>query len=152
MRNIWILVADAGRARIVSKAEGTDGLAIVQQLNNPLGRAHNVDLVSDQRGSFEKHGSGVKSAMEMRTEPHEEMAREFARKLNHVLEKAASARAYDLLAVVAPPHFLGLLRTGMKPEQQNKLVLCLARDYMHLSHAELQRQLDQVLELPTPAE
>lgn len=148
MRTIWIVVADAGRARILSKIEGTDGLTAVQQLDNPLGRAHDVDIVTDQPGRFDKHGSHMRSAANPPTDPHEQKAREFAHQLNNLLNAAAVRCTYDLLAVVAPAHFLGLLRTGMKPATKRRLVLYRANDLTRLSPAELQCHLGNLLRFP----
>jgi protein required for attachment to host cells len=148
MKKIWIIIADAGRARIFSKLEGIADLSLVREIDNPDGRAHNVDLVTDQRGKCEKGGSGVMSALEMRTEPHEQKVREFAHQLNAILHAAALHEDYQLLAVIAPAHFLGLLRAGMNPLPQHRLALCMAKDLSHLTQAELQSYLHEALRSP----
>jgi protein required for attachment to host cells len=151
MRTIWIVVADAARAQILSKVEGTDGLSAVQQLDNPLGRAHTVEIVTDHPGRFEKHGSNIRSAADPPTDPHEQKAREFAHQLNDLLNAAAVRGTYDMLALVAPAHFLGLLRSGMKPATRRRLVLHQANDLTRLSLAELQCHLGELLRFPYAA-
>jgi len=146
MRNIWIVVADAGRALILSKREGIAQLKIVGQIENPLGRAHNVDLVSDQPGRLSKHRSGVKSAMAAPTEPHEHQLKEFSHQVNHFLDEAACRGDFDLLVLVAPSHFLGLLRLSMRPAPRGRLIHRLANDFTRLTVEELQLRLAPMLE------
>jgi protein required for attachment to host cells len=148
MRTIWIVVADAGRARIVSKAEGTGGLLPVQHLDNPAGRAHDSELVTDQTGRIGKHRSGIRSAMDPATDPHEEKASEFARELNRLLDAAAARHAYDLLVLVAPPHFLGLLKSGLLPRAKRRLLRSLASDLTKLSTLELDSHLAELIHFP----
>jgi protein required for attachment to host cells len=144
MRRIWILVADAGRARILSKIEGIKRLSLVQAIDNPLGRARNMDLVTDHPGRLQKGGSGVMSDMDPRTDPHEQKAIEFAHQLNKLLYSAAIQGEYGLLAVIAPAHFLGLLRAGMKPATNHRMVLHQANDFTHLTLSELELRLGDV--------
>ena len=151
MRTIWIVVADAGRARIVSKAEGIDGLVPVQHLDNPAGRAHDSELVTDQTGRLGKHRSGVRSAMDPPTDPHEEKAKEFAHEVNQLLDAAAFRGAYDSLVLVAPPHFLGLLRAGMRLTPKRKLLRCIASDLTKLSTPELESHLGEAIHFPAAA-
>jgi protein required for attachment to host cells len=132
----------------VSKFEGIADLSLVQEIDNPAGRAHNVDLVSDQRGRCEKRGGTVMSAMEMPTEPHEQKAKEFAHQLNSLLDAAARRNDFDLLAIIAPSHFLGLLRGGLKPEPRRRLALCQAHDLTRHSLADLQAHLSEALRSP----
>jgi protein required for attachment to host cells len=146
MRTAWIVVADAGRARILSQVGRVAALSVVQELDNPSGRAHNVDLVTDQPGRFQKTGSNVGSAMDPPTDPHEEQAREFAHKLNHLVEAAATAGTFDDLVMVAPAHFLGLLQSGMKPASRKRLIASLSHDYARVSLPELQGHLKDLLE------
>ncbi len=152
MRTMWIVVAGAGRAQVLSNVEGTDSLSAVQHLDNPPGCAHNVDLVSDHPGRFVKRGSGVRSAMDAPTEPHEQKAREFASQLTQLLNAAADRDDYDLLALVAPAHFLGLLRSGLKPAAQRRLVLERANDLTRFGRVELECHLCDMLRFTANAD
>jgi len=146
MTKLWITVADAGGARIFSKMSETPGVTLLQELENPDGRAHTHDLVSDHRGQAEKGGTGVMSAMQPPTDPHEEKAIEFARKLNHILEKAAAAGEFDRLSLVAPPHFLGLLRAHLGPASKHRLDKCAAKDFKNVRPHEIAQRLHELLE------
>ena len=147
MRTIWILVADAG-GQILSKSQGTGGLLSVQHLENAPGRAHDVDLVSDHPGRIAKHGTGARSAMDRPTDPHEQEALNFAHQLNHRLDVAESQGDFDVLVLVAPPHFLGLLRSGLGQGANRRLVASVGKDLTRLNNSELQGHLAAVLEFP----
>jgi protein required for attachment to host cells len=147
MRNTWIVVADAGRALILSAAEKTLDITLVRQLENPKGRAHNVDLVTDQRGRNVSH-TGMQSAMEAPTTPHEHEVQVFVHLINLLLDEAASQGAYESLILVAPAHFLGLLSAGLRPTPQKLLAKSLAKDLMRLSLPELQSHLRDSIGLP----
>ena len=148
MRTIWIVVADAGRAQILSKMEGTSGLVSVQHLENAPGRKLDSELVSDEPGRVAKHGIGARSAMEPPTDPHELEAKNFAARLNHRLEAAESQGDYDLLVLVAPPHFLGLLKSELGQGPKRRLSASVGKDLTRLSNSELQVHLADVLQYP----
>jgi hypothetical protein len=48
MRTFWVVVADAGRALMLSKFEGAGASKIVHDLENPAGRMRTSQLVSDE--------------------------------------------------------------------------------------------------------
>jgi protein required for attachment to host cells len=148
MRTIWIVVADAGRAQILSKGEGTDSLETVEHIENAAGRARDVDLVTDHPGRIEKHAAGSRSTMDAPTDPHEQEARNFAHRLNVRLESAEAQHVYDLLVLVAAPHFLGLLKSGLGKGPQRRLVASIPKDLTRLSNSELQVHLADVLQFP----
>lgn len=58
-------------------------------------------------------------------------AQKFARQLAGRLEAGLNARAYDSLAVVAPPQFLGLLRQVLSENVKSHSVLWLDKDLTH---------------------
>jgi protein required for attachment to host cells len=145
MHAYWIVVANAGRACIYRKTQGLAGLDIVHQLENPAGRLHICDLVEDQRGRIEKHGCGVISAMDQAHDPHEQCVKDFAHNLCHLLDVAANRREFDELVLLAPAHFLGLLRGGQRAHAKKLPQLCLATDLTHLTLADLEDRLTRLL-------
>jgi protein required for attachment to host cells len=145
MTKLWIVVADAGGARIFSRMEPMESVSALEVLPNPEGRLHTSELVSDQRGQVDKGGRGVMSAMEPHTDPHEEKAIEFARTLCESLEKSAVRGQYDKLSIVAPPHFLGLLRGGLGAASKHRLDRCAAKDLTHVRGHDIGRRLEEVL-------
>ena len=112
---IWVVVADASIARIYN-LESDRELILVRTLEHPRGRARAQELASDEPGRINKSGGRfIQSAMDPHTEPHEVESVRFAAEITNILQKGLDARSYAELVVIAPPHFLGLLRHAMEP-------------------------------------
>ncbi len=141
----WILVADASRARIFDLEDG-QRLKLVREFSNPKGRARAQELVSDEPGRLAKgKGRQVLSAMDPRTSPHEVEAKHFAAQLTHALHDGRVHKKYDSLALVAPPHFLGLLRDHLDAEVGKMVVSATHSDYTHVAEHELPHHLSDTL-------
>ncbi|KPK55490.1 MAG: hypothetical protein AMS22_04110 [Thiotrichales bacterium SG8_50] len=118
---IWVVAADAARARIFSADTPQGGLREVTDLVHPESRAHARDAASDEPGTtFDRMGQGQHS-MGKKVEPKDEEALRFAKELATMLDSARTAGQYDRLYVVASPRFLGVLRDALG-ESTRKLV------------------------------
>lgn len=128
----WVLVADSSRARIFSK-NGKGGYQEVAGFIHPESRMHDQKLTSDLSGSAqagvgsERHGVGEK------TPPKRHEAVTFSKQVAGHLEQGRTRRAFDKLAVIAPPSFLGMLRdqysqplAGMVKQETSKNIVQLA--------------------------
>ncbi|MCG6967860.1 MAG: host attachment protein [Chromatiaceae bacterium] len=109
MSTIWVVVADASRARIFTASKPADALTEIETLSNPEGRLHEGDLVSDRGGRISggegaRHGYGAGNSVK------EETINRFAAEVCKHLEKGRNSHAFGKLYVVAAPQFLGLLR------------------------------------------
>jgi len=109
----WVIVASAARARIFESAGRETPLSELTDLINPEDRLHVRDLKSDKPGrAFDTLG-GQRHAMQTPVEPKEQTAIRFAKEVVEILESGLSEGRFDGLCLVAPPHFLGLLREHM---------------------------------------
>ena len=107
---IWVLTADASRARLFATKSSNSALEELESFAHAESRLHDRDLTSDLPGrAFDSHGSG-RHAMEQRVDPKDEQAIRFAAKLTAYLEDGRVKHRYDRLYVAAPPAFLGVLR------------------------------------------
>jgi protein required for attachment to host cells len=112
MDTVWIVVADAARARIL-RCEGRacHGLADVEALSHSESRAQNQDLVSDRQGRGWASASGDgRHAMDEPTDPAHHERERFARMVAERLKSAHHEGVYKHLVIVASPSFLGVLR------------------------------------------
>ncbi len=142
----WILIADASGARAVSTLGPQAPLTLLREFANPLGRQRTQELDSDLPGRVVKAGSpGARSAMEPRTTTHDEAAIQFARHLAVSLRKELDSGSYGALSLVAPPHFLGLLRSELDKKVQQTVQGTLDRDLVHLALHELKPHLEGLL-------
>ena len=139
MNDHWILVADAGRARVFSTHDAGATLALIRELDHPAGRKRSQELVSDEAGRIDKGGRGILSAMDPPTDPHEHQARQFAETLTDLLDE--SHPFYARLTLVAPPHFLGLLMASLSKKTVNALAGSFPLDLTRLTPAEVSAHL-----------
>jgi protein required for attachment to host cells len=108
MSKIWVIAADASRARIFTADKPAGALNEIESLSNPDNRLHEGDLVSD-RGGYAVGGSGG-HAYSTGNQAKEEAANRFAAEVCKHLEKGRTSQAMAKLYVMASPQFLGLLR------------------------------------------
>jgi protein required for attachment to host cells len=141
MNTQWIVVADASRARVLSAGDDAARLLLVHTLEHPASRSRSQELVSDQAGRLEKGGHNRLSAMDPRTDPHEHEAALFAGSLAGLLDDAAARRDYARLTLIAPPHFLGLLRSSISGEVLKRLSATVSKDLTHLDGEALLQHL-----------
>jgi protein required for attachment to host cells len=138
MEATWIVVCDAGQARIFSAAQPRTGAwKLLETLDNPAGRARTSDLVGDHPGRVRQSGTGAEPAMAAPTDPAEREAQRFARQLARHLEHGYDTQGFRHLVLVAPPRFLGLLggdlRKGLLPAIRARI----HHDYTHLDEADV---------------
>lgn len=109
MSNIWVVVADASRARFFKADKPAGALDEIETLSNPEMRLHEGDLVSD-RGGRGNSGNGAKHGYGNANEAKDGSANRFAAEVCRHIEKGRNSQAFDRLYVMAAPSFLGMLR------------------------------------------
>src|ERR1043165_4557770 len=129
MKKIWILVADNSRARIYQLHTPDKTPQQIEEFDNPQGRAHNRDLVTDGDGRY--FGKGERN--QGLTAPAGESAAEhevelFAKRLAAHLEKCRVEQKFDRIRLVAAPKFLGLLRQNLDKEVEKLVDDSVAKD------------------------
>jgi len=125
----WIVAADASRARVYTMATADETPRPVEEFDNPAGRAHNRDLVTDGDGRY--FGKGERN--QGHTAPPGESAVEhevelFAKRVAGYLDRARIDHKYERLRLVAAPKFLGLLRQNLSKEVDKLVDDAIAKD------------------------
>lgn len=145
MKN-WIMIADAARAAIFVPHVIGKELETVREFSHPQSRAKNADLLTD-RSSQVQHARFAQfaPAMTAPTEPKMLEAEEFARTLAHELKRASDGHEFDRIALVAPPHFLGLLREALDEQVALKLVASLPADLTRIERHQLWPHLTAII-------
>ncbi len=124
----WILIADGGRARVLTRRDTGDGLAVVP------GHAFEANLSKSSEMGTERPGRGHEShgnarhAIEAKTDMHDAAERAFLGSLVTELGKALEANKFDRLAVVAAPRALGMLRPALTDKLRGVLVAEIGKD------------------------
>ena len=128
MQPTWIVVADAGRARVL-EMQDTDHLAEIENFINPAERNDNADIDTDSRGRF--YGKGEREeghTAEPAVQPKEHEAELFAITIAKYLDDARSQNKYAKLQLIAAPAFLGLMRNKLDSNVMNLVERELPKD------------------------
>jgi protein required for attachment to host cells len=128
-KRTWILVCDAGRARLFEEASPARHYKTVAVFTHPESRAHVADLTTDAPG------------WKPTTDLKQIEAQKFARQLAAVLEKGLDDHAYEALFLVAPGKFLGLLRAALDDQVRGRVQASIDRDLVQLEPREVERRL-----------
>ena len=143
----WILIANAAEAEVyaIRDADLTGLKKPEWRATHRKSRAKGCELVSDRpgrgRGAMTMHGAFV---LQPRSAPKLVEAEHFADQLAAKLATACKQRRFDLLALVAPPHFLGLLTDRLGAQVLKWVVARLHKDLVHLEPRELATHLKPV--------
>jgi len=143
MSKIWVVAADASRARIFTADKPAGALNEIETLSNPEGRLHEGDLVSD-RGGHAVGGSGG-HAYSTENQAKQEAANRFAAEVCKHLEQGRNSHAFGKLYVMAAPHFLGLLRKHQSDGLRGLISDEIASDLTTQSPDRIRAQLPEYL-------
>lgn len=138
----YIVVADAARARIFTR-DGHE-LSEREDLDNPEGRLHEGDLVTDNRSDV--HESSV---TDFRSSPEEGASRDhaeelFAKRVVEHLHKARTDNRMEKLVLVATPRFLGRLRDNLDAPTRDLIVGTLDKELTKASREEIREAVSDL--------
>jgi protein required for attachment to host cells len=134
----YILVANAARARVFAVSDGAKAWALEKEFDHPSSRAKRSDLLTDAAGRVrQSFGHGSRPAMAPDTDPKEVEALDFAHELAEHLESGLSHNRFDRVTLVAPPHFLGLLRQTVSEQVRKRINAAFDKDYTTLPARDL---------------
>ncbi|NYE60772.1 protein required for attachment to host cells [Duganella sp. 1224] len=148
MDTTLILAANAGRALFFHSGQHNRQLCHVHDMINDAARQPAADLETDRMGptsagqSMHNTGGALpnKTYQPAQT-PAEHEAERFARDINAYLLQSRRDGVYDKLVLIAPPHFLGVLRQVLDPHVRATAQLEINKDYTQLSADELRAQI-----------
>ena len=142
-KTTWVVLADHQNVRVLlydapaRRLDPVEGWAREEHLK----AGH--DIVTDRPGrSFESAGS-ARSAIEPKSDPRRQDAIRFLTDLAHRLGKAATAKAFDRLVLIAPPRALGELRDLLSEPVREKVVDELNEDLIKHTVESLLTHLDK---------
>ncbi|MBL9122673.1 MAG: host attachment protein [Planctomycetaceae bacterium] len=142
----WILVADSGRGRLFSTELPEDDWQLEHEFAHPesrepgragrttapLGRTHNAGKQPGTQSAFEPHT------------PLETAERErFAAELSAFVDQGRVGQRFDSLVLVAPPQFLGKLRSALSPQAGRMVAATVDKDLSQLKAEELRARLNE---------
>ena len=141
----WILVADASRARLFS----TEGMGkpwhLLEDRVHPAGRLSGQEIMADRPGRVALGSSGARSAMEPHTDPRDVEEARFADELGDVVKAGLGQNAFRELVLVAPPHFLGLLREAIGEQARRHVKASVGKDFCAVPDHELPGRVEALI-------
>jgi protein required for attachment to host cells len=145
METTWYLVGDASRAFLFQRTKHNQPPTLVKEFSHDASRAHESELVSDRQGRNQNSsGGGYSVALSEKTSPKEVEAGSFAKELSHYLSSAHNKQEYNKLILVAPPHFLGLLRGEFNQNVTKSVTASADKDLSNLPMPEMIRRLEDL--------
>lgn len=147
MATTWILVAHEAGARLFENHGPGKGLELIEEVEHAAGRERDREITSDRPGrSFRKNsGDPRRAAMSSSQGPHERAVANFARELAQRLQHGRTQNRFERLVLVAPPRFLGLLRSSIDTPTSHLVVGSLDKDLATTKEAELIEHLGGVV-------
>ena len=146
MTSTWVLVSNAAEARLFLNEGCGKGLQLVHNWTHPDSRKHEGDLVTDSAGRTQQSDARcARSSIQWETSPKETEMQRFAAELVEYLAAGRVAGTFHHLVLVAPPHFLGLLREKMDAATSATVRATLNKDYSQESVPDLVEHLANVM-------
>jgi protein required for attachment to host cells len=149
MDSTWIVVAHEAGARFFENHGRGTGLELVEEIEHADGRARDRDMASDRPGrAFRKNsGDPSRASMGQSEGPHDRAVSDFARALADKLKDGRVQNRYKQLVLVAPPRFLGLLRSSLDGPTAQLVIVSLDKDFAASKKSELVERLSEVVTL-----
>lgn len=147
VKNTWVVVADAGGARILSGHRGSGDLETVAEWTSPEGRgstARKAEHPDRPPRVHESHGP-ARHAIEPHTRRKDVHAERLAVEIGRRLSEGLAAGAYEQLILAAPPRFAGQLNAALDDEVDQRVIALLRKDLRHEASSELYRRLEPLL-------
>jgi protein required for attachment to host cells len=141
------MVAHDAGARVFENDGPGKGLQLIEEIDHPEGRERDQDINADRPGrSFRKNSGDPRRAAMSRSEgPRERVVSDFARAMAEKLKQGRVENQYERLVLVAPPRFLGLLRSSLDGPTAQLLVGSLNKDLASTKQAELIEHLGEII-------
>jgi len=141
MSNTWVLVAESSRAKIYAGKGLRAPLTEIEDFIHPQGRLHEGDLVSDSAGSDGGSIGQGRHVLDDETNAREKEAVVFARELASYLDVERGNEAFKSLVIIAPPTFLGLIRSCLSEDVRRMVSQQIDKNLIHKSAEEIHQYL-----------
>lgn len=143
-REIWYLIADGARARIVRRDQASGGYHAIRRFRSDKARLKTSELMSDRPGRVMESGSTARHAAASRHDPHLKAKLAFAQDLAEHISHACRDGECDEFILVAPAHTLGEIKKHLASLAQSKLVSEILKDLTRTPDGALGRHLDEL--------
>lgn len=144
-KQTWVLVADGGRARILTTPRLAADGNYVQLAAYDNSEALKQPPSTDRPGRAHESADGTPHAVAEYSELSKQPKLEFADRLAQIVNQGAANDDYSRLLLVAPPTVMGRLREALSDQARDKLVGSLDKDLTHVGLDDLPKHLEGVI-------
>jgi protein required for attachment to host cells len=149
MNTVWVLVCDAARARLFEIQNDDPTWRAIGTLYHPESRSKTSELVGDHSGQRSSQGPSVHhNALAPSSFPKDVEKGHFVHTLATMLDHAMRSKRFDRWVLVAPPHFLGMLKKELTPELEKHLMVSVDKDLTHVEAPDLAERLRDIVRIP----
>jgi protein required for attachment to host cells len=149
VNNVWVLVCDAAKARVFEIRDGDPTWHAVELALHEGSRSKASELVGGPSGARSSEGRSVHhNALAPASSPKEVEKQGFAHTLATTLDQAIRSARFRKWLLVAPPHFLGLMRKELTSELVKHLLTTVDKDFNDLAVHELSERLRDAVRVP----
>jgi protein required for attachment to host cells len=142
VKNVWVLVCDAAKARVFEIRAGDPTWHCVDLVIHEASRSKASELVGSPSGTRSPEGGSVHhNALAPASSPKEVEKGGFAHTLATTLDRAMRSARFQRWVLVAPPHFLGLMRKELTGELEKHLMKTVDKDFNDLAVHDLSERL-----------
>ena len=142
---LWLLIADGGRARVLSNSGPGRGVVAVPGLVFSADLPLSHDIGADRPGrSFESSGK-TRHAMEPHSDPHQQLKHTFVAGLVDMLEKNLEQGKFDRLVIAAPQSVLGMIRPAISDRLRDVIAAEVDKDLTKVPNHEVAARLADVI-------
>jgi protein required for attachment to host cells len=141
----WILIADAGHARVLESERPGQRLARIEGLDVTADLPPTRELVRDRQARGHNSVGSARHAIEPKSDPRRNLEQSFARSLVETLAGRRNARDFDRLVIVAPPAMLAMLREEMPKSLGDHVCAEVAKDLVKTPDIEIRRHLEGIV-------
>jgi protein required for attachment to host cells len=149
VNNVWILVCDAAKARFFEIRHEDPTWHAVSLVLHEESRSKASELVGGRSGSRSSEGRSVHhNALAPASSPKDVEKDGFAHTLAATLDQALRSARFRKWVLVAPPHFLGLMRKELTSELEKHLMTTVDKDFNDLDVHQLSERLRDAVLVP----
>jgi protein required for attachment to host cells len=149
VNNVWVLVCDAAKARVFEIRDGDPTWHAIELVLHEGSRSKASELVGGRSGTRSSEGRSVHhNALAPASSPKEVEKDGFAHTLAKTLDQAMRSARFRKWVLVAPPHFLGLMKEKLTSELEKHLLTTLDKDFNNLGVHELSERLREAIRIP----
>ena len=148
-KRTWIVVADAGRARVFRPGRPDEGFVPVEggSFDNPNVHDATRDLGTDRPGRSVESVGAARHAQEPRVDLHRQAKSNFAKLIAEYVDRGAQDKKFDDLVLVAPPQMLGDLRAALGKQSADRIVSTIDKDLTKLPLPEMAESIRAVVRI-----